>query len=107
MYRTLLNFPSCGHSRTCAPLTASLLIAAEAPQPLVCAIRAWSRPAGRQASRTPPKRASTMYRLDTVKRHWFCRVVQRRRWLAGDASTAQEAADNGALRRRAAQGRAA
>ena len=43
----------------------------------------------------------------TVQRHWFCRVVQRRRWLAGNASTAQEAADNGALRRRAAQGRAA
>ena len=47
--------------RTCPPLT-SLLIAAEAPQPLVCAIRAciraWSRPAGRQASRTPPARAS-------------------------------------------------
>ena len=34
-------------------------------------------------------------------------MVQRRRWLAGDASAAQEAADNGALRRRAAQGRAA
>jgi len=49
--------------RTCAPLT-SLLIAAEAPQSLVCAIRAPSRPAGRQTSRTPPARVSTLYRKE-------------------------------------------
>ena len=52
--------------RTCAPPTTSLLIAAEAPQPLVCAIRAWSRPTGRQASRTPPARASTLYRPEAL-----------------------------------------
>ena len=52
-----------GQSRTCAPLT-SLLSAAEAPQPLVCAIRAWSRPADRQATRTPPACASALRRLE-------------------------------------------
>ena len=60
-----LNFPPYRQSRTCAPLT-SLLSAAEAPQPLVCAIRAWSRPADRQATRTPPACASALRRLEAL-----------------------------------------
>ena len=60
-----LNCTPYRHSRTCAPLT-SLLSAAEAPQPLVCAIRAWSRPAGRQATRTPPACASALRRPEAL-----------------------------------------
>ena len=54
-----------GQSMTCAPLT-SILSAAEAPQPLVCAIRAWSRPADRQATRTPPACASALRRPEAL-----------------------------------------
>ena len=95
----LLNFTLCGHSRTCAPLT-SLLSVVEAPQPLVCAIRAWSRPAGHQATRTPPARASARPAPSGtlgLPRGPAPVLARRRR----DASTAQDAADNGALRRRA------
>ena len=60
-----INCRAYGHVATFALLT-PLLRATKASQPLYAPCRAWSRPAGHQATRTPPARASALRRPDEL-----------------------------------------